>query len=158
MLSSPIIIFYSFLVLVVFLIGLAPTALWMRFGSGFAGAAARARHGRAASAFARATTGTAFTADVDYVPVGIGFAYDQTRKLVFVAGDHAGAVSEAIIPLADFRAHATGVITGGFNDENYVDLFLADPAVPGWRISCAGDVASAHAIGRLLISLGVPKA
>jgi hypothetical protein len=158
MLFSPIIIFYSFIVLVVFVIGVAPTAFWKRFGGSVSGVAARARHDRVAAQFARATAAASFTADIDYVPVGIGFAFDRTRALLFVAGDHSGTRAEALIPLAGFRAHATGVITGGFTDENYVDLFPTDSTAPSWRISCGEDVASAYAIDRLLSSLGVPKA
>jgi len=158
MLSSPIIIFYIFLVLVVFSIGLAPTAFWKRFGASVSGAAARARHNRAAAHFARATAGASFTADIDYVPVGIGFAFDRGRALLFVAGDHSGAPAEALIPLTALRAYATGVITGGFTDENYVDLFPDDSTAPSWRISCAEDVTSTYAIERLLSSLGLAKA
>jgi hypothetical protein len=157
MLSSPIIIFYSFLVLVVFAIGVAPTAIWKRFGASVAGAADRARRDRAAAHFKRATAAVAFTADIDYVPVGIGFAFDQARSLLFLAGDHFDTPAEAVIPITDLRAYTIGVITGGFTDENYVDLFPADPAVPRWRISCAEDVASTYAIDRLLTSLGLPK-
>lgn len=157
MLSSPIIIFYSFIVLVVFVIGVAPTALWKRFGGSISGAGGRARRDRVAAQFRRATAAASFTADIDYVPVGIGFAFDRARGLVFVAGDHFGTPAEALVPLAEFRAHATGVITGGFTDENYVDLFCTDSTVPEWRISCGEDAASAYAIDRLLNSLGVPK-
>jgi hypothetical protein len=158
MLSSPIILFYSFLVIVVFAMGVAPTALWKRFGASASGAAARARHDRMAGHFAKATAATAFTADVDYVPVGIGFAYDRTRALVFVAGERSGTPAEAVIPLADFRAFATGVITGGFSDENYVDLFPADASQPKWRISCGGDATTPYAIDRLLSGLGLARA
>jgi hypothetical protein len=158
MLSSPIILFYSFLVIVVFAMGVAPTALWKRFGASASGAAARARHDRMAGHFARATLATEFTADIDYVPVGIGFAFDRTRALVFVAGDRSGTPEEALVPLAEFRAFATGVITGGFSDENYVDLFPADSTQPKWRISCAGDATSTYAIDRLLSSLGLARA
>jgi hypothetical protein len=157
MLSSPIIIFYSFLVLVVFAIGVAPTAIWKRFGASVAGAADPAPRDRAAAHFKRATAAVAFTADIDYVPVGIGFAFDQARSLLFLAGDHFDTPAEAVIPITDLRAYTIGVITGGFTDENYVDLFPADPAVPRWRISCAEDVASTYAIDRLLTSLGLPK-
>lgn len=158
MLLSPIIIFYSFIVLVVFVIGVAPTAFWKRFGGSFSGVAARARHDRVAGHFARATAGAPFTADIDYVPVGIGFAFDRARALIFVAGEHSGTPAEALVPLADFRAYAVGVITGGFTDENYVDLFPTDSTVPSWRISCGEDVETAYAIDRLLSSLGLPKA
>jgi hypothetical protein len=153
---SPIIIFYSFLVVVVFAIGLAPTALWQRFGGSVAGAAARARHARAAACFAQATAGAAFTADIDYVPAGIGFAFDRGRALLFVAGDRAGISGEALVPLAELRGHRKGVVTGGFTDENYVELFPADPQAPKWRISCGQDVTSAYAIDRLLSSVGLP--
>jgi hypothetical protein len=158
MLFSPIIIFYSFIVLVVFVIGVAPTALWKRFGGSVSGAAARARHDRVATHFARATAAASFTADIDYVPVGIGFAFDRASAMLFVAGDHFGTPTEALVPLADFHAHATGVITGGFTDENYVDLFPTNSTVPTWRISCGEDVASACAIDHLLSYLGLPKA
>lgn len=157
MLSSPIIIFYSFLVILVFAMGVAPTALWKRFGASASGAAARARHDRMAGHFAKATAGAAFTVDVDYVSVGIGFAYDRTRALVFVAGERSGTPGEALVPLADFRAYATGVITGGFSDENYVDLFPADASQPKWRISCGGDATTPYAIDRLLSGLGVAR-
>jgi hypothetical protein len=158
MLSSPIIIFYSFLVLIFFVIGVAPTAFWQRFGASVSGATARARGDRVAARFARATAAAPFTADIDYVPVGIGFAFDRARALLFLAGDHAGTPAEALLPLADVRAYAVGVITGGFTDENYVELIPADSTAHSWRISCAGDVASVDAIDRLLSSLGLPKA
>lgn len=157
MLSAPIIIFYSFLVLVVFFIGVAPSGLWNRLGVSVGGAAARARHSRAANHFARATASAAFTADFDYVPAGIAFAFDKSRALLFVAGERLGSPMEALVPLSEFRAHAKGVITGGFTDENYVDLFLLDPALPEWRISCGEDVTSAYAIDRLLSSIGLPE-
>ena len=156
MLSAPIIIFYSFLVLLVFVIGVAPTAIWNRVGGSISGARARARQDRAASYFSRATKNASFTADFDYVSVGIAFAFDQARALLFVASDRSELPTEALVPLAECHAHAKGVITGGFTDENYVDLFLVDPALPKWRISCGEDVASTFAIDRLLSSIGLP--
>jgi hypothetical protein len=158
MLSSPIIIFYSILILIFFVIGVAPTALWERFGVSVSRAGARTRRDRVAARFAKATAVSAFTAEIDYVPVGIGFAFDRGRALLFVAGDRFGTPAEALVPVADVRAHDIGVITGGFTDENYVDLFPTDATASNWRISCAGDVDSADAIGRLLSSLGIPKA
>ena len=79
MLSAPIILFYTFLVLVVMAIGAGPTALWMRLGGKMQNAGARARVDRARGHFKHATAGAEFTPDVDYVPFGIAFALDKGR-------------------------------------------------------------------------------
>jgi hypothetical protein len=154
MLSAPIILFYTFLVLVVMAIGAGPTALWMKLGGKMQSAGLRARVDRARGHFRQATAGAEFTADVDYVPVGIGFALDKSRALLFVAGDHAGRVKEALVPVAAVHSYDRGVVTGGFTDDNYVDLFAADGS---WRISCGEDSGSAAAIERLLGELGLAK-
>jgi len=157
MLTSPVIIFFGFFILLVFVIGVAPTAFWTRVGSFVTGTVARGRHDRVAAQFARATAAVPFTADVDYVPKGIAFAFDRARALLFV-GDNANAPAEDIVPISKIRAHRMDVITGGVFQENYVDIFPLESQVTRWRISCGEDVASAYAIENLLISLGIPKA
>lgn len=157
MLSAPIIIFYSIFILILCVIGLAPTALWQRFGRAAAESAGRARRQRAAAQFARATSGTDFAPDITYVPQGIGFAVDRGRGLLFLGGERGGRPAAALVPLATLRAHARGVLTGGFRDENYIELRPAEPAAPGWRVSCGTDAGSAYAIEGVLSGLGVAK-
>lgn len=155
MLSAPIILFYSFLVLVVMAIGAGPTALWMRLGGKLQNAGARARVDRARGHFKQVTAGAEFSADVSYVEAGISFAVDKGRGLLFVAGEHAGRVTEALVPVSAVRGHERGVVTGGFTDDNYVDVIAADGS---WRISCGEDGASAAAIERVLAEVGLAKA
>jgi hypothetical protein len=157
MLTSPVIFFYGFFILLVFVIGVAPTDFWMRIGSSITGAAARGRHARVAAQFARATASASFTADVSYVPNGIAFAFDRARALLFV-GDNSNTPAEDLVPVTAIRAHGMGVITGGFTDDNYVDLFPAASPVSRWRVSCGEDVETAHAIANVLSALGIPKA
>jgi hypothetical protein len=157
MLSSPIIFFYGFFVLLVFVLGVAPTAFWQRVGASLSGRAAHWRVRQMADRLARATKGARFTPDIDYTQAGIGFAVDRSRALVFVAGERGGSAAEALVPLSAVRACATGVNTGGLSEDNYVDLFPADFTL-GWRISCGTDGAAADAIAAQLGALGVPRA
>jgi hypothetical protein len=158
MLSSPIIFFYGFFVLLVFVIGVAPTDFWRRFGGSLSGSGARWRQARMNDRFVRAAKGANFTPDVTYVPDGIGFALDSGRGLVFVAGEQAGRPGEALLPLSSFRACATGVNTGGFAEDNYLDLLPTDTASQAWRISCGTDVAVADTIAARLAVAGLPRA
>lgn len=158
MLFSPIIFFYGFFVLLVFVIGVAPTAFWQRLGGSLAGKGASWRRARLDDRLARAARGMNFTPDVDYLPAGIGFAIDSAQALVFVAGERDGTPAEAVLPLQSFRACATGVNTGGFAEENYLDLLPADPAAPSWRISCGASWPVADAIAGRLDALGLKRA
>lgn len=157
MLFSPIIFFYSFFVLLVFVIGVAPTAFWQRLGGALAGKGARWRRARLDDRLARAAKGANFTPDVDYLPAGIGFAVDSAHGLLFVAGERGGMPAEAVLPLKSFRACATGVNTGGFAEENYLDLLPADPAAPAWRVSCGAAWPAADAIAGRLRELGLER-
>lgn len=156
MLTSPVLIFFGFFIFLVFVIGVAPTDFWMRIGSFMTKTVARRRHDRAAAQFARAAAAASFTADVDYVPIGIAFAFDRSKSLLFV-GDESHAPAEDLIPVSAVRAHKIGVITGGITDENYVDILPMASAVSRWRVSCGEDAATAHAIENLLGELGIPK-
>jgi hypothetical protein len=156
MLSAPIIFFYSFFVLLVFVLGVAPTAFWQRVGASLSGRAGRWRVRQMTDRLARAAKGASFTADIDYIPAGIGFALDSTRALVFVAGERAGTAAEALLPLSAFRACATGVNTGGLSEDNYLGLFPADSSL-SWRISCGADGATAEAIAGQLVALGLQR-
>ena len=157
MLLSPIIFFYGFFVLLVFVIGVAPSAFWWRIGSSLAGRSAGWRRARMASRLARAANGADFAPDIDYTQAGIGFAADSARMLLFVAGERAGAPAEALLPLSAFGACATGVTTGGFSDENYLDLFPVATAAPGWRIFCGADAAMVEVIAGQLGALGLKR-
>jgi hypothetical protein len=157
MLHSPIIFFYGFFVLLVFVIGVAPTDFWRRFGGSLSGASARWRGARMNDRFARAIGSAGFTPDVTYVPDGIGFALDSGRGLVFVAGERGGVPGEKLLPLSAFRACATGVNTGGFAEDNYLDLLPVDATSQGWRISCGTDVAIADAIAARLGAAGLAR-
>jgi hypothetical protein len=156
MLLSPIIFFYGFFVLLVFVIGVAPTAFWRRLGASLSGRVARGRSARMADRLARAARGASFTPDIDYIPASIGFAFDSARGLLFLAGERAGAAAEALLPLSAFGACATGVTTGGLSDDNYIELFPAD-STPAWRISCGADWSTADAIARQLGALGLQR-
>ncbi|HYP64249.1 MAG TPA: hypothetical protein VEQ16_10185, partial [Acidocella sp.] len=59
--------------------------------------------------------------------------------------------------LSAFRACATGVNTGGFVEDNYLDLLPADAASQAWRISCGTDGAMVEAIAERLGALGLPR-
>ncbi len=156
MLLSPIIFFYGFFILLVFVIGVAPSAFWWRIGASLSGRAARGRARRMNGRLARAAKGEVFAPDISYIPAGIGFAADSARGLVFVAGEHAGAQAEALLPLAAFSACATGVTTGGLSEDNYIELIPAD-ATAVWRITCGGDEATAEAIAGQLGALGLKR-
>jgi hypothetical protein len=157
MLLSPVIFFYGFFILLVFVIGVAPTAFWQRVGGSLSARAARSRRDRMADRLARVVRGADFTPDIDYIPAGIGFAVDTARTLLFVAGELAGRPAEALLPLSTFRACATGVNTGGLTEDNYLDLMPADAAAPAWRISCGTQGATADAIAGQLGALGLQR-
>jgi hypothetical protein len=157
MLLSPIIFFYGFFVLLVFVIGVAPTAFWQRVGGAVTGRAVRGRVARMNARLARAAKGAGFTPDIDYISAGIGFAFDNTRQLLFLAGERDGVPGEALVPLAAVGACGTGVTTGGLAEENYVDLYPADAAGPVWRIACGSDGATADTIARQLGGLGLKR-
>lgn len=157
MLSSPIILFYSFIVIVVFAIGVAPTALWMRFGKSLSGAIANQRRANIGARYLRASAGAEFTPGISFVANGIGFAADTSRGLLFLAGEQGRTPAEAILPLANFRAYAAHVDTGGFIENNYIELLPQDPAAPVWRISCGSDGYSAYAIRKQLEALGLKE-
>ena len=63
-------------------------------------------------------------------------------------------MTEALLPVAAVQSHDRGVVTGGFTDDNYVDVIAADGS---WRISCGEDSVSAAAIERVLGELGLTK-
>jgi hypothetical protein len=157
MLSSPVIFFYGFFVLLVFVIGVAPTDFWRRVGASLSGRGARWRRARMEERFSRTAGGASFAPDVSYVSAGVGFALDSARLLLFVAGERAGRPAEALLPLSAFRACATGVNTGGFVEDNYLDLLPADAASQAWRISCGTDGAMVEAIAERLGALGLPR-
>jgi hypothetical protein len=157
MLTSPVIIFFSFFIFLVFVIGVAPTDFWMRIGSFITRTVVHRRHDRAAAQFARATAAASFNADVDFVPIGIAFAFDRSKSVLFL-GDDSNTPGEDLVPVSTIRAHKMGVVTGGLTDENYVDIFPVASPVSRWRVSCGEDIASAHAIENLLSDLGLPKA
>jgi hypothetical protein len=157
MLFSPIIFFYSFFIFLVFVIGVAPTAFWQRLGRQLSGMAARGRRNRLGDRLARAVKGADFTPDIDYLPAGIGLAIETARGRLFIAGERAGVPTEALLPLTSFRACTTGVITGGFSDDNYLDLIPADPATAGWRVSCGADESKAESIAARLAALGLER-
>ena len=161
MLWSPIIFFYGFFIVLVFVIGVAPSAFWWRNGASLTGRATRGRAKKMAGRLARAAQGASFTPDIDYTPAGIGFAADSARSLLFLAGERDGVPGEALVPLAAFSACGTGVTTGGLSEENYLDLYPADAAGPAWRpawrIACGTDGATAEAIARQLGALGLQR-
>ena len=156
MLLSPIIFFYGFFIVLVFVIGVAPSAFWWRIGASLSGWAVRGRARGMNARLARAARGQDFAPDISYIQAGIGFAADSARGLVFVAGEHAGAEAEALLPLAAFSGCATGVTTGGLSEDNYVELIPAD-AGAAWRITCGGAGATAEAIAGQLGALGVKR-
>jgi hypothetical protein len=157
MLLSPIIFFYSFFVLLVFVIGVAPTQFWWRLGGALSARAARWREARLRARLARAAQGAGFAPDIDYLPEGIGLAVESARARLFVAGERGGAVAEAIVPLNAFRACATGVTTGGWSEDYYLELLPAEPGAPRWRISCGADEAVADAVAGRLGALGLAR-
>ena len=156
MLMSPIIFFYGFFIVLVFVIGVAPSAFWWRIGASLSGRATRGRARSMNDRLARAAKGAVFVPDISYIAAGIGFAADSARGLVFVAGEHAGTDGQALLPLSALSGCATGVTTGGLSEDNYVELIPAD-ATAAWRITCGGDEATAEAIARQLGGLGVKR-
>jgi hypothetical protein len=74
MLLSPIIFFYGFFILLVFVIGVAPSAFWWRIGAVFSGRSAGWRRARMARRLAQAARGQDFVPDIDYTQASIGFA------------------------------------------------------------------------------------
>ncbi len=75
-----------------------------------------------------------------------------------MAGERAGSAAAAVLPLSAFGAFSTGVSTGGFSEDNYVDLFPAEAATLSWRIYCGGDAALAEKIAGQLGGLGLRRA
>lgn len=139
-------------IIVLCLVAAMPTRGWMAVAEKVRRFMARGMRQRLEAAFSKQSQ--PFTPDENYMPYGVGLAFDHRRGLVFLAAPDKAALRCAIQPQAQLGAHRMVVEQKDGFHHYFIEIDQADSQRPAWRLPCQTADLAARIDQRLQGALG----